>query len=148
LIDEKLSVEPSNDIWGTSSPEVVDEMVEILAQGQAMIAEWIKAQEGLNRIDGESSAGGAVQGPTSTSEEGPANKNVDGEPERHATLAATWLEQLDADGMTGVSATTYNLGVGFTWVMSECLDAGGISRYANRFDVYFQSIRSSDDLVR
>lgn len=148
LIDEKLSLEPSNEIWGTSSPEVIEEMVELLAQGQAMIAEWIKAQEGLNKINDDCAAWTADSRPIPASEGGSAANHANGRSERHATLAATWLEQLDNGGMTGVSATTYNLGVSFTLIMSECLDAGGIARYADRLEVYFRSIRSSDDLVR
>ena len=148
LIDEKLSLEQSNEIWVTSTPEVVEEMVELLAQGQAMIAEWIKAQEGLIETDGERLAGGAGQGPKPASEERPGKNNADSGLDGHATLAAIWLEQLDIDGMTGVSAMTYNLGVGFASIMSECLDIGGMARYANRLEGYFRSIRSSDDLVR
>jgi E3 ubiquitin-protein ligase listerin len=147
LIDEKISLEPANQIWGSSSPEVVEEMVEILSQGQAMIAEWIKVQEGLNRIDGESLAWEKVQ-QTSTSEERPVQDKVDGELRRHTTLATVWLEQLDTDGISGVSAATYNLGISFTSIISECLDAGGMARYGNRLDKYFQTVRSSDDLVR
>ena len=135
-------------MWGNSQPEVVEEMVEILAQGQAMIAEWIKAQEGLNSIGGELSNGEVAQQPTSTAADGPAKDDPDLELERHPSLAAIWLEQLDTDGMTGLSATAYNLGAGFATIMSECVDVRGIARYANRLDAYFSSIRSSDNLVR
>ena len=148
LIDEKLSLEPANKIWATSSPEVVEEMVEMLAQGQATIGEWIRAQEGLNKIDGESPAPKTAQLSTSTYEKGTTKSSPDGGLERKPSLAAIWLEQLDTDDMTGVSASTYNLGVGFATVMSECIDAGGIARFAPRLDKSFRSIRSSDDLVR
>ena len=148
LVDEKLSLEPASKIWGTSSPEIIEEMFEVLAQGQATIGEWIRAQEGLNKINGESPVLNAAQLPNSTSEEGITKSSPDGGVERKPTLAATWLEQLDTDGMTGVSASTYNLGVGFTTVMSECIDAGGITRFCPRLDKNFRSIRSSDDLVR
>lgn len=148
LIDEKLSLESANDMWGTSSPEVVEEMVETLSQGQAMIAEWIKVQEGLNKIDAESSTWEAVQGMTSMSRGRLANDNVGGGPGKYATLASTWLEQLGLDSLTGVSAATYNLGVSFTSIVSECLDVGGMARHANQLDGYLKTIRSSDDLVR
>ena len=145
LINGKLSLESSNEIWGMSTPEIVEEMSELLAQGQAAIAGWIRAQEGLNS---ESVNKTITQGPTSTSNEGPTKANVDDALEQHANLATTWLEQLDTDGMAGASATTYNLSLSFTSIMSECLDAGGIGRYASRLDKHLRAIRSSDDLVR
>jgi hypothetical protein len=148
LIDEKLSLESSNEIWGTSTPEIVEEMVELLARGQVAIAGWIRAQEGLNRTDSESVSKTITQGSASTSDEGPVKTNIDGALGQHASLAETWLEQLDTDGMTGMSATTYHLGIGFTSIMSECLDTGGIGRYASRLDKHLRVIRTSDDLVR
>lgn len=148
LIDEKLSLEPANDIWGTSSPEVVEEMVETLSQAQAMIAEWIKVQEGSNKIEAESSTWEPVQGMTSMSPGRLAKDTVENGPGKYATLASTWLDHLDLDSMTGVSAATYNLGVSFTLIMSECFNVGGIARYASRLDQHLRTIRSSDDLVR
>jgi len=148
LIDEKLSLESSNEIWGTSTPEIVEEMVELLARGQVAIAGWIRAQEGLNRTDSENDSKTIAQGSTSTSDERPVKANVDGALGQHASLAATWLEQLDTDGMTGMSAATYKLGISFTAIMSECLDAEGIGRYASRLDKHLRVVRTSDDLVR
>jgi hypothetical protein len=148
LINEKLSLESSNEIWGTSTPEIVEEMIELLAQGQAAITGWIRAQESLNRADSESVSEMIAQGPTSASGESPAQANVDGALQQPANLASTWLEQLDTDGMTGVSATAYNLGISFASIMSECLDTGGIGRYTGRLDKHLPAIRTSDDLVR
>jgi E3 ubiquitin-protein ligase listerin len=145
LINGKLSLESSNEAWGVSTPEIVEEMSELLAQGQAAIAGWIRAQEGLNS---QSVSKTITQGPTSTSNEGPTKANVDGALEQPANLATTWLEQLDTDGMSKVSATTYNLGLSFTSIVSECLDAGGRGRYASQLDKHLRVIRSSDDLVR
>lgn len=150
LINEKLSLEPANNLWGTSTPEVIEEMAETLSQGQATIAGWIKVQESVQRIDAEASTWVSVQGraSTSTSKEGHSEDKVYDRPSEAAPLASTWLEQLDSDSMTGLSAEAYRLGVSFTSIMSECLDAGGMVRYANRLNKYFQTMRHSEDLVR
>ena len=146
FIDEKLSVDSSNSFWQTSTPEVVDEMVDLLSRGRIFIAQLIRDQATFYRLEGKELTDWMSEMTMANDTQSHTKALPTGNSVPRRTLQACWEEQM-YDNIRDTGARSYNLGVTLVSVMSEFVDAGGLTSFLHTWEHKLRSVHSSEDLV-
>ena len=146
FIDEKLSVESSNTFWQTSTPEVIDEMVDLLSKGRMIIAQLIRDQTTLYRLEGKELTDRISEMTMRNGTQDHTNAQLTRSSIPKPTLQACWEEEM-YDNIRDTSARSYNLGITLVSVMSEFVDAGGLASFLQTWEHLLRSVHLSENLV-